>query len=61
MAAQRCVFARLQEKVPRRKYGASCRQETNVGANMLQASFTGFRPLAKILKAMGVGPGEAFK
>jgi hypothetical protein len=32
-----------------------------VGANMLQASFTGFCPLAKILKAMGVEPGEAFK
>ncbi|MGA2222996.1 MAG: DUF2892 domain-containing protein [Syntrophobacteraceae bacterium] len=32
-----------------------------VGANMLQASFTGFCPLAKLLKAMGVEPGEAFK
>ena len=32
-----------------------------VGANMLQASFTGFCPLAKILKTMGVRPGEAFR
>lgn len=32
-----------------------------VGANMLQASFTGFCPLAKILKAAGMQPGEAFK
>jgi hypothetical protein len=31
-----------------------------VGANMLQASFTGFCPLAKILAAMGVKPGAAF-
>ena len=31
-----------------------------VGANMLQASFTGFCPLAKILAAMGVKPGMAF-
>jgi len=31
-----------------------------VGANLLQASFTGFCPLAKILKALGVKPGEAF-
>ena len=31
-----------------------------VGANMLQASFTGFCPLAKILKILGVKPGEAF-
>jgi len=31
-----------------------------VGANLLQASFTGFCPLAKILKAFGVKPGEAF-
>jgi len=27
-----------------------------VGANLLQASFTGFCPLAKILKAMGAKP-----
>ncbi len=32
-----------------------------VGANLLQASFTGFCPLAKILKAMGLHPGEAFR
>jgi hypothetical protein len=32
-----------------------------VGANLLQAAFTGFCPLAKILKAIGVKPGEAFK
>lgn len=31
-----------------------------VGANMLQAAFTGFCPLAKILKALGVRPGNAF-
>lgn len=32
-----------------------------VGANLLQASFTGFCPLAKILKNMGFKPGEAFQ
>ncbi len=32
-----------------------------VGANMLQASFTGFCPLAKILKLFGAKPGSAFK
>ena len=32
-----------------------------VGANMLQASFTGFCPLARILKSVGVAPGVAFK
>jgi len=32
-----------------------------VGANLLQAAFTGFCPLAKILKAIGFKPGEAFK
>ena len=32
-----------------------------VGANLLQASFTGFCPLAKILKVMGVKPGIVFK
>jgi hypothetical protein len=32
-----------------------------VGANLLQSAFTGFCPLAKILKAFGVKPGEAFK
>lgn len=31
-----------------------------VGANLLQAAFTGFCPLAKILKAMGTKPGQAF-
>lgn len=31
-----------------------------VGANMLQASFTGFCPLAKILAALGVPEGAAF-
>lgn len=31
-----------------------------VGANLLQSAFTGFCPLAKILKAVGVKPGIAF-
>jgi hypothetical protein len=31
-----------------------------VGANLLQASFTGFCPLAIILKKFGVKPGSAF-
>ena len=31
-----------------------------VGANLLQSSFTGFCPMAKILKAMGAKPGQAF-
>lgn len=31
-----------------------------VGANMLQAAFTGFCPLAKLLKAIGKQPGPAF-
>ena len=31
-----------------------------VGANMLQASFTGFCPLAMILKKFGKTPGCAF-
>jgi hypothetical protein len=31
-----------------------------VGANMFQASLTGFCPLAMILKAVGVKPGQAF-
>ena len=31
-----------------------------VGANLLQAAFTGFCPLAKILKALGARPGQAF-
>ena len=32
-----------------------------VGVNLLQSAFTGFCPLAKILKAIGIKPGEAFK
>lgn len=32
-----------------------------VGANMVQAAFTGFCPLAKILKLFGAKPGVAFK
>jgi Protein of unknown function (DUF2892) len=32
-----------------------------VGGNLLQSAFTGFCPLAKILKAFGVQPGEAFR
>ncbi len=31
-----------------------------VGANLAQASITGFCPLAKILKALGTKPGQAF-
>jgi hypothetical protein len=31
-----------------------------VGVNMLQASFTGFCPLAKILRWIGLKPGAAF-
>lgn len=31
-----------------------------VGANLLQASFTGFCPLALILRRAGVKPGAAF-
>ena len=31
-----------------------------VGANLLQSSFTGFCPLALLLKRMGVKPGQAF-
>ncbi|MEZ5842020.1 MAG: DUF2892 domain-containing protein [Hyphomicrobiales bacterium] len=31
-----------------------------VGANLFQASFTGFCPLATILKKLGVKPGAAF-
>lgn len=31
-----------------------------VGLNMFQASFTGFCPMAKILKKAGVRAGEAF-
>jgi hypothetical protein len=32
-----------------------------VGANLLQSSFTGFCPLARILKVFGVKPGVAFE
>ncbi len=32
-----------------------------VGANMLQAAFTGFCPLAMILRRMGKTPGCAFQ
>lgn len=32
-----------------------------VGANLFQAAFTGFCPLAIILKTLGVKPGEAFR
>lgn len=32
-----------------------------VGANLLQAAFTGFCPLAIVLKKLGFQPGEAFK
>lgn len=31
-----------------------------VGVNMLQASFSGFCPMAKILKGIGIKPGQAF-
>ncbi|MFO7306581.1 MAG: DUF2892 domain-containing protein [Gammaproteobacteria bacterium] len=31
-----------------------------VGFNLFQASFTGFCPLARILKRLGVKPGAAF-
>jgi hypothetical protein len=30
------------------------------GANMLQASFTGFCPSVKLFKALGIKPGQAF-
>ena len=32
-----------------------------VGVNMVQASITGFCPLAKILKIAGIKPGAAFE
>lgn len=32
-----------------------------VGANMFQAAFTGFCPLARILASMGRRPGAAFE
>ncbi|MCP4994892.1 MAG: DUF2892 domain-containing protein [Gammaproteobacteria bacterium] len=31
-----------------------------VGANLFQSAFTGFCPLANILKALGFKPGQAF-
>ncbi|GAB6054428.1 DUF2892 domain-containing protein [Magnetospira thiophila] len=31
-----------------------------VGLNLLQAAFTGFCPLAIILKKLGIKPGQAF-
>ncbi|MCB1734186.1 MAG: DUF2892 domain-containing protein [Gammaproteobacteria bacterium] len=31
-----------------------------VGFNLLQSAFTGFCPMAIILKALGVKPGQAF-
>ena len=31
-----------------------------VGANLLQSAFTGFCPLALVLKRLGVRPGRAF-
>lgn len=31
-----------------------------VGANLLQSSFTGFCPLALVLKRAGARPGQAF-
>lgn len=32
-----------------------------VGANLVQASFTGFCPMVRVLKALGVKPGKAFE
>ncbi|MGC8490367.1 MAG: YgaP family membrane protein [Syntrophobacteraceae bacterium] len=32
-----------------------------VGANLVQASFTGFCPMAKIIKAFGIKAGQAFE
>ncbi len=34
---------------------------TFVGLNLLQAAFTGFCPLATVLKKIGIKPGMAFK
>lgn len=31
-----------------------------IGANLLQSAFTGFCPLAKILRLAGIKPGHAF-
>ena len=33
---------------------------TFVGANLLQSAFTGFCPMAMILKKIGIKPGSAF-
>ncbi|MAT64830.1 MAG: sulfurtransferase [Gammaproteobacteria bacterium] len=32
-----------------------------VGANLLQSAFTGFCPLARIARALGAKPGQAFQ
>ena len=32
-----------------------------MGANLLQSAFTGFCPLAVVLKKIGVKPGKAFE
>lgn len=32
-----------------------------VGTNLLQSAFTGLCPLAMVLKAIGMRPGEAFR
>jgi len=32
-----------------------------MGVNLMQAAFTGFCPLARVLKTMGQRPGAAFK
>lgn len=32
-----------------------------VGANLIQASLTGFCPMVKILKGLGAKPGKAFE
>lgn len=32
-----------------------------IGANLIQSSFTGFCPAAKVFKMLGVGPGTAFR
>ena len=31
-----------------------------VGGNLLQSAFSGFCPLAKLLRRLGVAPGQAF-
>jgi hypothetical protein len=32
-----------------------------VGANLVQSAFTGFCPIARVVKFLGFKPGEAFK